>query len=191
VSQLFDLVCEKKRYLRSATGALQGFAWLALGLLAAPGARAQKITMEFDQSIDFSKYKTFAIREGRLNSGNPALNSPLVKKQIEADIQNDLTAKGLTVVTSGAADLNVRYTFGAARKTEVEAYPAGWYGLGTRYVRVPYAEGTLVIDLRDPTTRSLVWRAIAAEEKSDATKLQGKLNDMVKKSIDKYPPKKK
>ena len=45
--------------------------------------------------------------------------------------------------------------------------------------------------LRDPATRSLVWRAIAAEEKSDATKIQGKLNDMVKKSIDKYPPKKK
>jgi hypothetical protein len=126
-----------------------------------------------------------------LSSGNPALNSPLVKKQIEADIQNDLTAKGLTLVTSGASDLNVRYTFGAARKTEIEAYPAGWYGLGTRYVRVPYAEGTLVIDLRDPTTRSLVWRAIAAEEKSDATKIQGKLDDMVKKSIDKYPPKKK
>jgi hypothetical protein len=48
-----------------------------------------------------------------------------------------------------------------------------------------------VIDLRDPTTRSLVWRAIATDEKSDATKLQGKLDDMVRKSIDKYPPKKK
>ena len=147
--------------------------------------------MEFDQSIDFSRYKTFAIREGQLNSRNPALNSPLVRKQIEADIQNDLTAKGLSMVTSGPADLNVRYTFGAARKTEVEAYPAGWYGFGTRYVRVPYAEGTLVIDLRDPTTRSLVWRAIAAEEKSDATKIEGKIDDMVKKSIGKYPPKKK
>ena len=183
--------CARKRVRRSAPGAVQGLALFVLGLLAAQGTRAQKITMEFDQTIDFSKYKTFAIRDGQLNSGNPALNSPLVKKQIEADIQNDLTAKGLTMVTSGASDLNVRYTFGAARKTEIEAYPAGWYGLGTRYVRVPYAEGTLVIDLRDPTTRSLVWRAIAAEEKSDATKIQGKLDDMVKKSIDKYPPKKK
>jgi hypothetical protein len=125
-----------------------------------------------------------------LSSKNPALNSPLVKKQIEADIERDLTAKGLTQV-SGPSDLNIRYTFGAARKTEVEAYPAGWYGRGTRYVRVPYAEGTLVIDLRDPTTRSLVWRAIASEEKNDATKIQGKLDDMVKKSIEKYPPKKK
>ena len=172
-------------------GALQAFSLLVLGLLAAQGARAQKVTMEFDQTLDFSRYKTFAIRDGQLNSRNPALNSELVKKQIEADIQNDLTAKGLTMATSGPADLNVRYTFGAARKTELEAYPAGWYGMGTRYVRVPYSEGTLVIDMRDPTTRSLVWRAIAAEDKSDATKIQGKINDMVKKSIDKYPPKKK
>jgi Domain of unknown function (DUF4136) len=177
------------RRLRSR--ALHALGLLILGLLSAQAAGAQKVTMEFDQTMDFSKYKTFAIRDGQLNSRNPALNSPLVKKQIETDIQNDLTAKGLTMVTSGASDLNIRYTFGAARKTEVEAYPAGWYGLGTRYVRVPYAEGTLVIDLRDPTTRALVWRAIANEEKSDATKIQGKLNDMVKKSIDKYPPKKK
>ena len=191
MAQLFNLESARKPVRRSASGLLQGLALLVLGLLFAQSARAQKITMEFDQTIDFSKYKTFAIREGQLNSGNPALNSPLVKKQIEADIQNDLTAKGLTLVPSGPSDLNVRYTFGAARKTEIEAYPAGWYGFGTRYGRVPYSEGTLVIDLRDPTTRSLVWRAIAAEEKSDATKIQGKLDDMVKKSIDKYPPKKK
>jgi hypothetical protein len=56
-------------------------------------------------------------------------------------------------------------------------------------VRVPFAEGTLVIDLRDPTTRSLVWRAISSEEKSDALKIEGKLDNMVKKSLDKYPPK--
>jgi hypothetical protein len=164
---------------------------LVLPFFLAQGARAQKVTVEFDQAADFSHYKTFAIRDGQLNSKNPALNSPLIKKQIEADIEQDLTKRGLTMVPSGPADLNVRYTFGAARKTEVEAYPAGWYGFGTRYVRVPYAEGTLVIDLRDPATRSLVWRTIAAEEKSDASKIQGKLDDMVKKSIEKYPPKKK
>src|SRR5712692_208487 len=161
-----------------------------LSLLGAHGALAQKVTVEFDQAADFSKYKTFAIRDGQLNSRNPALNSDLVKKRIDADIEKYLTAKGLTEV-SGKSDLNVRYTFGTARKMETEAYPAGWYGWGTRVVRVPYAEGTLVIDLRDPTTRSLVWRAIASEEKSDATKIEGKLDDMVKKSIDKYPPKQK
>jgi hypothetical protein len=94
-------------------------------------------------------------------------------------------------VASGPADLNVRYTLGAARKTELEAYPAGWYGYGTRIVRVPYTEGTLVIDLRDPGTRSLVWRGIARQDKSDATKIESKLDDMVRKSLDKFPPKAK
>ena len=168
---------------------MQGMAVLILSLLAAHGVFAQKVTMEFDQAADFTKYKTFAIRENHLNSKNPALNSDLVKKRIDADIVRYLTAKGLTEV-SGKSDLNVRYQFGSARKTEVERYPAGWYGMGTRVVRVPYSEGTLVIDLRDPTTRSLVWRAIASEEKSDPAKIEGKLDDMVKKSLEKYPPKK-
>jgi uncharacterized protein DUF4136 len=162
---------------------------LLLGLLAAHGVFAQKITVEFDRAADFTKYKNFAIRDGQLNSQNAALNSELVKKRIESDIQRALTAKGLEM-TTGKADLNVVYRFGSARKTELQSYPAGWYGMGTRIVRVPYAEGTLVIDLRDPTTRSLVWRGISSQEKSDATQIEGKLDDMVKKSFDKYPPKK-
>jgi len=160
-------------------------------LFAAHCAFAQKVTVEFDQTADFSKYKTFAIRGGELNSKNPALNSELVKKRIEADIVRSLTNRGLEEAATGPSDLNIRYHFGSARKVELESYPAGWYGLGTRVVRVPYAEGTLVIDLRDPTTLSLVWRGIASEEKSDASKIEGKLDDMVKKSLEKYPPKQK
>ena len=163
---------------------------LLVALLATAGAFAQKVSIEFDPAASFPKYRTFAIRDGQLNSRNPALNSELVKKRIEADIARDLTARGLTPVAEpGPSDLNVRYTFGAAREMKAEAYPAGWRGWGTRIVRVPYAEGTLVIDLRDPTTHSLVWRAIATVEKSDAMKVEGKIDDMVGKSLKKYPPK--
>jgi len=49
------------------------------------------------------------------------------------------------------ANLNVRYRFGSARKAEIERYPAGWRGFRTRIVRVPYTEGTLVLDLRNLT----------------------------------------
>jgi len=162
---------------------------LGLGLLLVPGASAQKITTEFDETVDFSKFKTFAVREGQMNSRSPALNNELTKKRVEAEIERALTAKGLTV-TTGPSDLNVFFTFGTGRRIGTESYPAGWRGLGTRVVRVPYAEGTLVIDLRDPTTRSLVWRGIATEDERDPAKLSGKLDDMVKKSISKYPPKK-
>src|ERR1035437_10501756 len=107
---------------------------LILTLFTAVVAFAQKITVEFDQAADFTKYKTFAIRDGQLNSRNPALNSELVKKRIEADIERYLTARGLEV-TSGRSDLNVRYHFGSVRKAELERYPAGWRGWGTRVVR--------------------------------------------------------
>jgi hypothetical protein len=163
---------------------------LVLSLLAVHGVAAQKVMLQFDQAADFGKYKTFTIRDGQLNSRNPALNSELVKKRIDADLERYLTARGLTEV-SQRPDLNVVYRFGAARKVEVETYPAGWYGWGTRVVRVPYAEGTLVIDLRDTSTHSLVWRAISSEEKKNPNQIESKLDDMVKKSLEKYPPKKK
>jgi Domain of unknown function (DUF4136) len=104
---------------------------LTLGLLLSSCVFAQKITVEFDQAADFTRYRTFAIRNGQLNSPNPALNSELVGKQIESDIERYLMAKGLTRVT-GPSDLNVRYTLGTRRNVETEAYPAGWRGLGTR-----------------------------------------------------------
>ena len=185
MSQSCSRAISRNRFERLA---LRFAALLVFFLLAAHAAVAQKVTVEFDQTADFTQFKTFHIRDGQLNSQNPALNSDLVRQQIEADIAKALTAKHLTEVVDNP-DLNVVYRLGAARRTELETYPAGWWG--TRVVRVPYAEGTLVIDLRSTATRSLVWRGIAQEDKSNATKLQGKLDDMVKKSIQKYPPKHK
>ncbi len=161
---------------------------LVLALVLVIPSWAQKIDIQSDGTVDFSRYRTFAIREGRLNSKNPELNSELVRKRLDADVRKALEAKGLEFITSGRPDLNVHYTLGSVKKTQVERYPAGWRGLGTRAVRVPYTEGSLVIDLRDPTTRSLVWRAIAREDKGEASKIEGKLDDMVKKSFQKYPP---
>jgi Domain of unknown function (DUF4136) len=167
----------------------QGVIAFGVSLIFVQSAFAQKITTEFDEAVNFSKFKTFAIRDGQLNSPSPALNSELTKKRLEAEIERALTARGLTKAT-GRSDLNVFFTLGSLRRVETETYPAGWRGLRTRVARVPYAEGTLVIDLRDPTTRSLVWRGIATEEKPTPAKLSDKLDDMVKKSIARYPPKK-
>lgn len=151
-------------------------------------ALGQKVTMEFDQGADFSQYKTFFIAEGRLNSKNPALNGDLVQRNIQAAIRKRLTEKGLTEVTRGPRDLNVQFSLGAARRKQVDVYPARWRG--ARRVVNRYTQGTLVINLRDPKRKALVWRAIAIENKGDAAHIESKLDDMVKKSFDRYPPKK-
>ena len=161
---------------------------ILFALFTATLAFGQKITVEFDQAADFSRYHTFTLAGAQLNSRNPELNSELVRKKLDDAIARYLTAKGLTEVLN-SGDLNVRYHFGSARKKMVERYPAGWRGMGTRTVRVRYTEGTLVIDLSDTSVRDLVWRAIAHEDKNRPDQILGKLDDMVKKAIAKYPPK--
>jgi hypothetical protein len=49
----------------------------------------------------------------------------------------------------------------------------------------------LVINLRDMNRKELVWRSVAEEEKNDPMQIAQHLDDMVRKSIDKYPPKTK
>jgi hypothetical protein len=157
-------------------------------LLSVP-LSAQNVTADFDESIDFKRFRTFVVREGEVKSPSPALNSDLTKKRIATEIEKALAAKGLKPATANA-DLNVFFNLGAQRGTDTEVYPAGWRGRARRVVKVPNAQGTMVIDMRDPSTRSLVWRAVVNEDEPNPAKLADKLDDMVKKAIREYPPKK-
>lgn len=163
----------------------------ALFLLAALPmvAHAQKVTMEFDRDADFSMFRTFFINTGQLNAKSPALNNELIRKQIQDDLRKQLTAKGLTEVTAGPRDLNVGFSLGAAPRREVEYYPAGWFG--SRRVVTGYTQGTLIINLHETSMRSLVWRTITVEDKARPADVQAKLDSMVKKAFEQYPPKKK
>jgi hypothetical protein len=152
-------------------------------------AFSQKISIEFDETRDFSDYKSFAIASGKLNSKNPSLNNELVQKKLEDEIRRRLAEKGLAEVQS-QPDLNVRYSLGSGQRVEDDVYPAGWRGYGTRVVRRRFTEGTLILDLRDAKKHELVWRAISVEDNPDPLKIKDHLADMVRKSVEKYPPKK-
>lgn len=152
-------------------------------------AFAQKVTVEFDMDADFSAFHTFVINPGQLNAKSPVLRNELIRKQIQDDIRKQLTAKGLTEVTAGKRDLNVGFSLGSARRQEVEYYPVGWWG--SRRVVSGYTEGTLVINLHETSARSLVWRTITVQDKAGPSEVQAKLDDMVKKAFEKYPPKPK
>lgn len=163
---------------------------MLLSLLLAGQMYAQKVDIEADESADFSKYKTFRVGEGQLKSKSPSLNSDLTRRKIDTEIRKRLIEKGLSEAT-GQPDLNVQFRLGSAPRSEVDAFPVGRYGRGTRRVVTQYTEGTLIIDLRDTSRRELVWRAVVVEEKGDPAKIADRLDEMVKKAIEKYPPKKK
>jgi hypothetical protein len=143
---------------------------LAVGVLPAT-ILSQKIEIQWDHDADFSRYRTFAIRQGFLNNRNPALNSDVVRRDIEDAIRKNLSSRGMKEVAD-TADLNVRFSLGRANRMVAR-----------------HGDGTLVIDLRDPQKRDLVWRGIAVGDRSGLSKIGRNLEGMVRKAIEKYPPK--
>ena len=164
-------------------------ACFAAALLHGP-AWAQKVTTEFDESIDFSNFKTFLVREGRINSRDPALNSTLVEKRIRNLIADQLRAKGLSEVAE-KPDLVARFALGAQNRQPKGPVVVGPRGRRTRPVATPYTAGTLTVDLLNAADRELLWRGIATDNQRDSAKIEQHLDSSVKKIFDKYPPKRK
>ena len=169
------------------------FLLTAVLLLLLPGSslRADDKSVDFDEDKDFSKYGSFDIRQQVINSKAPALNSSLVKDRIANAIRRELSNDGL-FKDATQPDLIVNFRLGAEVERDVDTYRVGRIGRRrTRVVVDKYAEGTLVIDLRERQSGELVWRGIYDDKEGDFTKLARKLDDDVKKLFEEYPPKKK
>jgi hypothetical protein len=149
------------------------------------------VSVDYDRENDFSKYKTFAWR-----AGSPA-RSEMNEKRIRDAVNAKLEAAGLVQV-EGEADLYVLSFVSIEGNTRVDVEQIGyggyWSGYTTSVVHVQEIEvGTLMVDMLDGATESLVWRGIAQK------KLKGKgyhsveavklINKIVGKLFKNYPPK--
>ncbi len=161
---------------------------LALLLLTPVPGMAQKAEIQFDESANFAAFKTFRIGATNVSSKAPALNNDLVKKKIENEIRMRLKAKGLTE-TQAMPDVLVRSNLGANQKVDATAV-RGARGRVRGVVRDNYAEGTLVIEMLERTGRDLIWQAVVTDNEQNPSKVADKVDEMVKKAFDKYPPKK-
>lgn len=157
---------------------LAGLAIL-LGLFAS--CSSTKITADYDQSVDFTKYKTFEYYGWQKESGK--LINDLDKKRIEDAFANEFYKRGMTYVKEGG-DLVVTLFIVLEQKTEQQAttssmggryggYYGGYYGYGpgwgwgggysTTTVReYDYVVGTLVCDVFDKANEKLIWEGVAS-----------------------------
>jgi hypothetical protein len=140
---------------------------VVLTMLAAAAGQA-KITVDYDDSADFSGYKTFAWRKG-----TPVANE-LAEKRIRAAVERELEAKGFAKV-EGAADFYVVTHASVEGQKQIDVYSLGYggyewrgwqrwrgyprYGRSTVNVR-EIEVGTLLVDLLDGESEELVWRAL-------------------------------
>ncbi len=154
-------------------------------LLVAGSALAQKVSVDFDQSADFSKHKTYA-----WGKGTPAAN-PMVHQRIVAGIEAQLAAKGLRKAESNP-DLIVIYHAATDTQVSINTFGGGpfggWrWGTGTATVdKVPVGE--LAVNIGDPSARKFIWRGTASGTiSSKQEKNEKALNSALTKMFQNFP----
>jgi hypothetical protein len=136
----------------------------------------------FDEHTEFSKFRTFAIRNSKSDSVLPEINNPLYLKRIADTIRIALSARGLKE-TVDRPDLFVDLHIGGTELSTADRPSERLRG------GVLFAQGTVTVDLirRDPVL--LVWKGIFHDDESNGSKLARKLPSDVKSLLAKYPPK--
>jgi len=150
---------------------------LALALVAATPALAQKVTIDYDRDFH-EKIHTFAWYENDKETSLAKVD-PLMYSRIENAIQHYLTAAGLQEVDPDQ-NPDVYVTYHTNSKQEVQynttsfgyGYPGGWYspyGMGwgggissSTTTATTYQRGTLIIDVWYAKTKTLIWRGTAS-----------------------------
>ncbi len=156
--------------------------------LSASSLSADDRNIDFDKQVDFTRFRTYSLRRGNITAKGPDLNTSIVKNRIDAAIRSQFSAKAFEESTR--PDLIVNWSLGAVNKRQVQSWPTGRFGRGTRYSSYRFTEGTLVLDFIDQSTKQLVWRGIYRDDESNSGKLSKKLENDVKALFEKFPPKK-
>lgn len=166
----------------------------ALFLLAA-GCSSISTSADYDTTTDFSKYRTWTWFEGPRPGG--AIDG-LTEKRIRTSLEAELPGRGLSKVAEGA-DLLVNYHMSVTQRIDVIPTTAYYgYGWGHGYygaaygseVRV-YDEGTLLIDLIEAKTKTLVWRGTArgtVYRDTTPEERELRIRDAVTQTLAQYPP---
>jgi hypothetical protein len=170
-------------------------------LLLCAGAQAQKIKVEYDKSLDFSQFKTYAWGH------HDAVSRPILALEIAGTIEEEFTKRGLKKVDEnpdiyvemyGAVDSDLSVTYfnplyggtGVIPPFDNTFVMWGYLPGGTTSVQVH--KGQLVVDVLSAKQKKLIWRGQATDKLSDQKKkLQSQVHQAVDKMFKQYPVKPK
>ena len=153
---------------------------LILAACAAPGFKA---THDYDDSVNFSSYQTFAwISQNPMMLGATSVPpSAMLEPRIMSSLERALVAKGYRYAKQpNDADFVLSFTVGSREEIRVDSYPSmgpayggrwGWggayYGHGTDTTVRQYTKGMLAVDIFSVQQRRPVWHGVASKKISE------------------------
>jgi len=156
-------------------------------LVLATIAFSQEVRSDYDHHVNFSQYKTYSWAKVETPDS-------IWDQRVKEAIDRTLAAKGWTQVPSGGS-VSVVAVGTTHEKPTLRTFYTGfggwrWGGFGdaTTYVE-NYEVGTLILDIFDTSTKSLIWRSSVREVlSSKPEKNMKKLDKAVQKMFEHFPP---
>ena len=167
-----------------------------VALMCAP-AFAQKIAYDFHRNQDFSRLRTFSIKDTPPADAHASrtriYDSPIVRQNTNTAVAAQLEARGMRRDDERP---DVYVTTHRTFQTEYVGY--GWPGsgfgywgyYGYSYYVEPIVVGTLTVDIISAETGELLWRGVSERDvhtKSSPEHRLERINKEVSKIFKKYP----
>ncbi len=181
---------------------------LLIAMFLSLGCSSYSFKTDYDNTIDFSGYKTYMWYAGKMPDDDALSANPLVKKRVAAGVDKALQAKGYKIGTADAYDFVVIIHAGNKEKTQIVntggygyggygygGYGRGWGGYGG-YGQTDvyqYDETTLVIDIADAAKKEMVWRGTVTgvvKDYSNQEDMQENIDNVTEKMLSEFPPEK-
>ncbi len=172
---------------------------LLLGTTGCATSSRVGVTNDFDHSVNFSAFKTWAWypQQPTDTEGGPAKGyESFLDKRMRAAVSTEMTRKGLTEVAT-APDIYVAYSARVEQKQQVSpyynglgypyGYGYGYYGRGMQPI-TQYKAGTVVIDIIDARRKELAWRGTGQAQVDQNSINEAETLRIVNGILGTYPP---
>jgi hypothetical protein len=188
------------------SGTMARYIFLGVLALAVSSCSSTSYIVDWDSQSDFSGYRSYAWFErapskpGRGQPPNQA--NAIMAGRILRSLDGEMELRGLDKRPAGKSDLLVTYYLVINSRMVMYhtgwSYPVGrwgwgwgWYGGGWGLGRSSLqtvTEGTLVVDVLDSSSRSLVWRGVAERAFSKPNPTDQRVAKVVARLMRDFPP---
>lgn len=182
---------------------MKRLALVAVLVLCAGSLLAEKIRRDWNRDLDFQQFDTYAWMEDIKLPASPQRDPKEIDHLIRSSIETELQRHGLRPADSPEqADLKLKYFAYARAEMETQEVDNK---AGTGPNRIPYGhwrpfgstridaqlrrQGTLIVDIVDPSSNQMVWRGTVEGSFKEGQELDKKLPKSVKKLFKGFPRK--
>jgi hypothetical protein len=179
---------------------------LAVVVFMSGAAFAQQVKIEYDRSVDFSRYRKYDWKEHPFLKSHPESEQFTVGVQLVQSNTNQILMKRGYQPVDVDPEFHITQFITARMRQETYTVPApdmypsaymwpgSWYSWSSAWFQSwdtyieDYVQGILLLDIVDAKTNKLLWRAACKAKIDDMRERHEEIENAVKQALKPFPP---